>query len=230
MMYASENWITRLMTVKAGGHLIGELLFRLHHFFTAEGVKNWIKYSLTRRFDSLSRLSVSVEEQGLSYIVTWLAKASNIVDQPLQSSVNDEKFETLFAWTGNVISCGRGVLGELVGKAATRLWFDGPGEKLMELSILFRLALKYYRKCKDHHNSFDDLQNLAATDFKDMANWAGILAPPLLEGKKLGVAYFALKRWEESIRCLTTNVSTDNFQTCIFWALHMGLLDVTVRR
>jgi tetratricopeptide (TPR) repeat protein len=222
--YASASWVDHLVAVTTDRELTETLFIRLHHFFTSDAIRNWIMFSLCRVYESLGRLTVSVEEEALSKIVTWLAKTQSS-GEASQFSLNDEELKESTIWRQKIFDGGSDVLGEQIGKAAARVWFDGDHQELIELSMAFRLALKYYMRRESRTlKQFQDLEQLAATDFKDMAVWGSTAADILPKTRNVGVAYFVLRRWEESIRFLRApdRFNDGDFQTWIYLGAAYG--------
>src|SRR6202011_2525803 len=94
-------------------------------------------------------------------------------------------------------------LGEYVGKGAAEIWLsEDLDEDLNEYNDLIRtfiLTLKYYLRREGHGKSkADDIRELIVTQFTGIYKWVG---KTRFAGKEmnLGVAFFALHRWDECI-------------------------------
>ena len=204
LVHASDLWIDYLIAVKPDHETIKPLITGLHRFFTHEGVRNWVRFSLSKEFTGWAGLSISIEETDLSQIIAWLRNAQGSLKETPAQYLKDKPLEESIIWTNMICDGDTAVLlGEIIGTAAANVWSNGHRSELRDLSTTFRLALKYYRKRTDRmFDALQDLDSLVSSRFNDLAVWAGGSAKNPPHFRSVGIAYFLLRRWEEATNCL----------------------------
>ena len=214
--YAAQYWVDQLEMVGPERSL--QVLIRFHHF-SSDGLQNWVKLDLNKEYSSFkSGLRFPSEDEGylassINRVIGWLKSLVG-----LKERADNGTLQEAIQWRDTIIG-DRNLFGELVGKAAAKVWVIADIYDWGEVAASFRLALKYYWKREGRTlSNAKELDRLAETKFKDIARWAGISGRFNFEAMKIGVAYFTLRRWADCVRCLFpgNKAIRNDFQTWVY--------------
>lgn len=224
--YCLTQWVAHLSKATSTQQA-RDLLVSLHQFFTSDGVKNWMKHGLGTQDYIGDGLQTSIEEQDLQYICEWLQKCQVCDSKDITDECNniDELWEVSVAWQRAVLS-NLPILGELIGKAAASIWLHESLDRIKAVRLCFLLALKYYWKRKNRSQSnLNELNELTATDFKDISLWSGSNEQRHPVNKKnIGVAMFSVLRWDDCIRCLDLEDDPSDKSSGLEWYLGVAFM------
>ena len=203
--YSARYWANHLTNATSVLYS-RQLLTAIHQLFISEGLTVWVK-QLCVRYGP--HLQTSMETKRLRDIMQWLrtcAAQPNVKEDGI-----DTQFEDALGWRCTVLD-DPWILGEAMGKAAANIWLH---ESLKNCSVLFgcfSLALKHYLRRTDRlKTNVTELKELVVTRFKPISLWAAHdrLEIPILN-TNIGLALYALYRWDECIDCLSTEDSLND--------------------
>lgn len=193
LTYASSFWVDHLNQAAQQGDQSQRLLKWVYEFFTTDGVDVWLKHGLSKA-PNLSPMEISVEEGPLREISNWLAK----IKLPVETRDSESPLNVAFLWREQVLR-NKTTLGQLVGKAAARVWLTVSLPDFYQTATCFALAFKYCAaESRQNPRALADLQ-----PFDAISDYAG---KPIYEApqRNLGVGYFILRNWTEFIRCFNS--------------------------
>jgi hypothetical protein len=196
--YASRNWIAHLTKSTLSVQLTLELLSQLRQMCLSDDIGTWVRFGFRDYFgrvwihDWLPELA----ESYIGQILEWLSKSSRYL-----ANKNFNKAQQFSQDDLNSIEWARQILirpkqiGQLVGKAAARLWLCEQSSQWHMIEAMFLLALKHFleRDGRISRRSLE-LQLLTATDFRDMITWSELSPRGSVLSKNLGVAFFATRQ------------------------------------
>jgi tetratricopeptide (TPR) repeat protein len=200
--YASTFWADHLRNSSGSskGESTSKLLKSLYNFFTKRGVNTWVKGRLVK-LPNLRGFEISIEEDSLTEVEDWLKSMFTVRPEPeiQHTSIIDHDPITLLS--------NKKLLGEVIGLASVHVWLNVDLPEFNQTANSFCLALKYYLRRETAHQ--DDVDSLISTEFRDILEWANEKTFP--SKKNLGVAYYTLGKWDECIKCLTSNNDGNDF-------------------
>ena len=199
--YAARYWVDHLSLAKSAEQA-PELMEGVYQLFTSDGLRIWVIQLCSHI--PMQGLRIGVELTNIWDIQEWLRSRSHNSDDL------DADAQAANEWRLIVIQ-NASMLGEAIAKAAGAVWLYEKHDDLTTLNC-FSLALKYYwKRSNKSHNNLEELQDLVSSDFLNISAW---VAKPgrknTIVQRNIGLAFFALYRWDECIRCLT---SEDDFTT-----------------
>ena len=216
--YGARQWVGHLLNATSSEEQCFEILVSLHRLFMSKGVRVWIRSGLSKvQRPYSSGLDVIVEESYLQDIKEWLIKSQrwyykSIEMERLKSDGKEMELEKSYMWSHEILWDERR-LGEYVGKAAANVWFYDDIGSFSEIETTFLLALKYYWRREGRIlSNVDELRELSSTTFNGIVTWMGGYGQGQgsPKQKNLGVAFAALRQWNESISCYRLSVYTND--------------------
>jgi tetratricopeptide (TPR) repeat protein len=226
-VYCLTKWVAHLSKATSTQQS-KDLLVSLHQFFTSDGVKNWIKHGLPTQHSLTDGLRISIEEQDLQYICEWLQNCQLDDDENIPDEYNgnvDELWAESVTWRKRVLA-NLPILGESIGKVAARIWLHECIDLIGTVRQCFLLGLKYYWKRKNRsQTNLNELNELVATDFKDISIWSGdIEQQQSINKKNIGVALFSILKWDECIRYLDLDDDPSDNRSGFQWYLGVAFM------
>lgn len=199
--YAAMFWVNHLSKATSTQQS-KDLLVAVYQLFSSEGLRTWVKRLCSTGLQQ--GLRISVESVPLRDISQWLrgiciSASTDVRERNIES---EAVIARRYAVLDNI-----SILQESVGRAAASVWLH---ERLDECSTLlgcFLLGLKYYwKRAKRSQTNLQELQQLIASNFVDISVWVadGGRVLPIVE-RNIGLAFFAVYRWDECIRCFNSD-------------------------
>jgi tetratricopeptide (TPR) repeat protein len=201
--YAATRWLDHLSEARSTRQ-VNDLLGAVYQLFSSDGLRLWVKKLCSTPYN-VRGLHISVEIEPLRRITQWLGATRNFGES---GGATDVEVKHVTAWKCAVLF-NNSILGEAIGKAAAAIWLY---ERLDECHLLipcFLLGLKYYWKRMDRSKSnLEELHELTASKFIGISTWeadSGRLLP--IVERNMGLAFFAVYKWDECINCFNTDES-----------------------
>ena len=201
--YAAMFWVNHLSKATSTQQS-KELLVAVYQLFSSEGLRIWVKQLCSSGLQE--GLRISVESAPLRDISQWLREICNSAKTSTEVRERSIEIEAVIAWRCAVLG-NISILQEAVGRAAASIWLH---ERLDECSTLlgcFLLGLKYYwKRVNRSQSNLQELQELIASKFIEISVWVadGGRVLPIVE-RNIGLAFFAVYRWDECIRCFNSD-------------------------
>jgi tetratricopeptide (TPR) repeat protein len=185
-----------------------QILIELHEFFTADGDRRWLRrlfdirspcLSLTQVDDNPIQPPPSLDTPVFGWMYQYNPEAGKTTEL-------DERLAVAIAWH-KTIFCSSDPE-ELFGKLMAKIWLY-EDSTCKHLAACFLVALRFYCARENRTKStLVELQELTATDFKGIVDWAGEIGRTV-RNKSLGMAFFVVQKWEECIRRLKQEKEVD---------------------
>ena len=200
--YAADNWVHYLAKSNSTDDYV-ELSKQLFQLFTSVGISRWIQYGLLKSWIANYR-DVDFEVDDLKLIMAWLRNMINI--EELRSYDNDEKLKAAIQWSHNVLE--QQILGDYIGKAATKIWLYGNLTDSTHIARAFQLGFKYYMmRGKKALTEAEEIRTLSTTQFRDLCIWSGCDCIQPVNILNFAVAFGVLKLWNQCIEAFQKQAS-----------------------
>lgn len=199
--YGLLEWASHLSKARVFDRS-AELFADIGKFFNSEGGKLWIRRCIISNVSvhvlSASPHEIEVEIPHLQPIIAWMSFWQASREDGGMGIVGDGGSAK---WRSDTLMETSTIIHEYFGKAAITLWLGGD-LTCFEAQACFLLALKYYwRRNPRSGSNLSDIEELVATEFKSMSEWANYEGAT--KRTNLGMGYYVSQRWEDCIRCLS---------------------------
>jgi tetratricopeptide (TPR) repeat protein len=205
--YVAGLWTSYLDESTTSPHHVEELAPRLHRFLTSAGLKSWINNYIARisRPPSLyshpSKGVIQILDYQNSFHacimpLSWWIQA--VLLSSISGSCDNGKYDvkTALDWfRSNVQDYTE--LCHYIGKVAGNMWVGACDDdfKCLRKGVFF-LALRYHRRERGKFILSAELQALYENGFQALATGNSQIST-----RNIGMAYFLLQRWDDSLRC-----------------------------
>jgi tetratricopeptide (TPR) repeat protein len=202
--YCSAHWVEHLSKSTAT-EWCSRLLVALHGFFVStSGTRFWVKRLCSENQGGYYPYLRSVDD-ALRDLNGWL-RLDHETDTATAHPLGLEKS---LSWR-NIVLGQPTLLGEIMGKSAVSIWLH---ERLDHDVVLncFNLGLKYYwRRANRSLSNLEELDELVATDFRNLSVWADPSVPVVAKVHgNLSLAFYAVFEFDKCLQYIRDNSVLD---------------------